>query len=112
MSSTPEFAQYVCDQIRNIGTITIKKMFGEYGIYCNEKIFGLICNDQLFVRICPTGKNPNKLYLEEKYRSLLDETITPFPDAKHYGCMSGDLLEDGEKASEICRAVVDMLIKK
>ena len=36
MASTLEFAEYVCDQISGAGSITYKKMFGEYGIYCNR----------------------------------------------------------------------------
>lgn len=31
-------------------------MFGEYGIYCNGKIFALICDDQLFIKITEAGK--------------------------------------------------------
>ncbi len=30
--------------------ITTRKMFGDYGIYCDGKIFGLICNDCFFVK--------------------------------------------------------------
>lgn len=41
MSLTPGFVQYVCEQISATGEITSKKMFGEYGIYCNNKIMGL-----------------------------------------------------------------------
>lgn len=31
-------------------------MFGEYGVYCNGKIFGVICDDQLFVKITEAGR--------------------------------------------------------
>lgn len=50
MASSQEFVDYVCDQISGAGAITSRKMFGEYGIYCNGKIIGLICDNQFFVK--------------------------------------------------------------
>ena len=50
MGSSKEFADYVCDQLRDAGAITVRKMFGEYALYCDEKVVGLICDDQLFVK--------------------------------------------------------------
>ena len=43
MACSSDFVQYIADQCGGAGEITLKKMFGEYGIYCNGKIFGLIC---------------------------------------------------------------------
>lgn len=56
MASRPEYVQYVTDQLSGAGEITYRKMFGEYGIYCDGKIFALICNDQLFVKITEAGR--------------------------------------------------------
>ena len=51
MASKLEFVEYAADQMGAAGEITYRKMFGEYGIYCDGKIFGVICEDQLFVKI-------------------------------------------------------------
>ena len=32
MASNPDFAQYIADQCAGAGEITVKKMFGDYGI--------------------------------------------------------------------------------
>ena len=45
------------DQLRDAGEIVYRKMFGEYGIYCDGKIFGLICDDQLFFKDYGGGKS-------------------------------------------------------
>lgn len=55
MASTLDFVEYVCDQISGAGEITYKKMFGEFGIYCNAKIIGLVCDDQFFVKKTKAG---------------------------------------------------------
>ncbi|MEG1196495.1 MAG: TfoX/Sxy family protein [Clostridia bacterium] len=50
MASTEEYVQYVCEQMSGAGTITYKKMFGEYTIYCDKKVLGLICDNQVFIK--------------------------------------------------------------
>ncbi len=57
MASKIEFVEFVADQLRQAGDITYKKMFGEYGVYCNGKIFAVICEDQLFIKITKAGRN-------------------------------------------------------
>lgn len=56
MASNAEFVQFIADQLEAAGTITYRKMFGEYGMYCDGKIFALICEDQLFIKITEAGK--------------------------------------------------------
>ena len=50
MASNADLVQYIADQCAGAGEITTKKMFGDYGIYCNGKIFGLICDDRFYIK--------------------------------------------------------------
>ncbi len=74
MASNPDFVQYVADQCAGAGEIAVKKMFGDYGIYCDGKIFGLICDDCFYLK--PT----------EAVRTLLRtvELRPPYDGAKDY----------------------------
>lgn len=56
MASKMEFVEFMVDQLREAGNITYKKMFGEYGLYCNGKIFAVICKDQFFIKVTQTGR--------------------------------------------------------
>ena len=55
MASSLSFVTYVCEQMAQAGDIRFRKMFGEYGIYCNDKIVALVCDDQLFIKITKEG---------------------------------------------------------
>ena len=55
MASRLEYVQYVAEQLSGAGEITYKKMFGEYGLYCDGKIFANVSDDQLFVKITEAG---------------------------------------------------------
>jgi TfoX/Sxy family transcriptional regulator of competence genes len=50
MASKRDFVDYIADQCSGAGEITVKKMFGDYGIYCDGKIFGLICDDCFYLK--------------------------------------------------------------
>ncbi|HPK09781.1 MAG TPA: TfoX/Sxy family protein [Saprospiraceae bacterium] len=56
MASTQDFAGYIASQIDNAGEIVTKKMFGEYGIYSDGKIFGSICDNKFFVKPTDAGR--------------------------------------------------------
>ena len=56
MASNADFVQYIADQCSGAGEIVTKKMFGDYGIYCNGKIFGLICDDCFYLKPTETGR--------------------------------------------------------
>ncbi len=91
MASKVEFVEFVVDQLREAGTVTYKKMFGEYGLYCNGKIFSVICDDQLFVKITKAG------------RQVCPELVEapPYEGAKNYF-----LVEDVEDKELLTRLVV------
>ena len=74
MASNADFVQYIVDQCAGAGDIVAKKMFGDYGIYCDGKIFGLICDDCFYLK--PT----------DAVRSLLRQTDLrpPYDGAKAY----------------------------
>lgn len=74
MASNPEFVQYIADQLADAGQITYRKMFGEYGFYCDGKIFALVCDNQLFIKITEAGKQMSPDL----------ETAPPYQGAKPY----------------------------
>ena len=55
MASTIDFVAYVCEQIGGAGEIASKKMFGEYGVYCDGKVIGVICGNQFYVKKTDAG---------------------------------------------------------
>jgi TfoX/Sxy family transcriptional regulator of competence genes len=56
MASDQKFVDFVVGQIKYAGDITAKKMFGEYGLYADEKMFGVICDNKLFVKPTAIGR--------------------------------------------------------
>lgn len=97
MASKLEFVQYVAEQLQGAGEIAYKKMFGEYGIYCDGKFFAMICDDQLFFKITEGGR---KLWPE------LEEGA-PYHGAKPHFLI--EELDDREKLSELAKVTCQEL---
>ncbi len=91
MASRLEFVEFLADELRGAGEITYRKMFGEYGIYCDGKIFGVICDDQLFVKITETGRRLCPELLE----------APPYEGAKNYFLVED--VENRERLTELVR---------
>jgi TfoX/Sxy family transcriptional regulator of competence genes len=91
MASDQKFAVYVCEQMAGAGAISSRRMFGEYAIYCGDKVVALVCDNQLFVKPTPEG------------RALLGTPVEgrPFPGARPFF-----LIDDGlDEADSLCELI-------
>lgn len=98
MASDQNFVDFVLEQIKNVGEITAKKMFGEYGIYADGKIFGLICDNKLFIKPTISGR--------EFIGNVVESP--PYKGAKP-SLLIEDKIEDSEWLSELVRISVKEL---
>jgi TfoX/Sxy family transcriptional regulator of competence genes len=98
MASEINFVDFVLEQIKNSGGITAKKMFGEYGIYSDGKLFGLICDNKLFIK--PTNSG----------REFIGNVVEapPYEGAKP-SFLIEDKIEDSEWLSELVRISLNEL---
>lgn len=97
MSSSPDFLEYVLEQIALVWPITYKKMFWEYWLFLDSKMFAVICDDQFFLK--PTSKG----------REVLTDIIEapPYTWAKDYFLIEN--LEDKEYLAQIIKVTWDEL---
>ena len=58
MASHQDFVDYVAEQLRESGSIRSRKMFGEYGLYCDDIFFAVICDDQLLSKSPRRARRP------------------------------------------------------
>lgn len=56
MASTPEFMQFVEEQLRGAGAISHYKMMGDYVVYCDQKVVGAVCDNQFYVKRLPVSE--------------------------------------------------------
>ena len=86
MATQQKTVDFIIEQIAHAGDVSVRKMFGEYAIYCNGKVVALVCSDQLFVKPTKAGKS---------YIGKVTEK-PPYKGAKPSYLISGDTWEDAD----------------
>lgn len=58
MATSKDFIEYFKEQIgaSGAGEILCRRMFGDYGVYCDGVFFALVCDDTFFVKMTEAGK--------------------------------------------------------
>ena len=93
MGSSQSTADFMLDQMSQAGTVTARKMFGEYGLYYEGKMVAVVCDDQLFIKPTAGGR---------EYIGTPTE-VQPFPQAKTWFLMDGEQLEDRAWLAQLVR---------
>jgi TfoX/Sxy family transcriptional regulator of competence genes len=100
MATKQSTVDLILDQLVQVGDVRVRKMFGEYALYYNDKVVGLICDDNLFIKITEPGKKFSGKYYQEGYA---------YPGAKVSMQIDGDKIEDHEWLGELVRITADNL---
>lgn len=98
MASDQTFVDFVLEQIEGAGEISAKKMFGEFGVYSDGKLFGLICDNKLFIKPTKSGR--------EFIGNVVEEA--PYSGAKP-SFLIQDKVDDKDWLSELVRISVKEL---
>ncbi len=102
MGSSPEFHDFVLDQLSGLGELRSRKMFGEYGLYCDDLFFAIVADEALWLKV------------DDGNRSMFDERgmkpFSPFEDgaSMQYYEVPVDVLEDPSQLHEWASAAVDV----
>lgn len=102
MSTAQETIDFLLDQIESAGTVSARKMFGEYAVYCDGKVVALVCDDLLFVKITEVGKE----YVGEDYREGF-----AYPGAKASMQIPEEKWDDREWLSQLIAITAEALPK-
>ena len=88
MATSQEYVEFVCDQVRGVGLVRYRKMFGEYMVYVNDKPLLLVCDNQVYVKQL------------EALKDVLGDAAKGFPyqGAKEHYVLD---IDDREKSREV-----------
>ncbi len=93
MSTQESTIAFLVTQIAGAGVVRARKMFGEYAIYCDEKVVILVCDDRLFLKPTDAGK---------AFAGPLEEA-PPYPGSKLFLVIDEDRWEDDVWMTELVK---------
>ncbi len=74
MAVSNDFLEYVRDQLREWGEVSVRKMFGGAGLYRDGKMFGLVADDVVYLKVDDTNLG--------NYEAAGSGPLRPFDDQK------------------------------
>ncbi len=92
MATQSSTINYLLDQLASVSGVRVRKMFGEYALYCNDKVVALVCDDELFVKITQSGKE----FVGDQYQEG-----TAYPGAKPSMRIDMDMAENRDWLCEL-----------
>jgi TfoX/Sxy family transcriptional regulator of competence genes len=93
MATRQQTVDFILDQIGAAGSVSARKMFGEYTIYCDGKIVAFAADDKLFVKPTPAGR---------AHASEVSEA-PPYPGGKPCLLIEPDLWDDVDWLTQLIR---------
>ena len=99
MGTSEATIQFILEQVSAAGNVRVRKMFGEYALYCDDKVVALVCDDQLFVKYT----EPGKLFAAGRYSEGY-----AYPGAKASMNVS-DAIDDRDFISRVIKLTADAL---
>lgn len=92
MPLSQEYLDYVLDQLKLLGPVQARRMFGGAGIYLNSVIFAIIADDVLYFKVNETNR--------PEYEAAGTGPFQPYGDSSFvmsYYEVPADVLEDEEQ---------------
>lgn len=105
MAVSEEFLQYVRDQLRELGAVTTRKMFGGAGIYFDGKFFALVDDDELYFKV----DDATRPRFEEAGCHAFEPWAGQFMNG--YWSVPADVLEDSAAIADWAREAVGVARK-
>ena len=100
---TPEFRDFVLDQLARIPQLRSKRMFGGVGLYSGDCFFGIVAADELFFKVDDSNRSSYTAAGSEPFRPLADPKR---PVSMSYWRVPIEVLEDtGELATWALAAI-------
>jgi DNA transformation protein len=51
MVASESFAEFLCEQLAPLGRVTMRRMFGKTGVFCDGLMFAMVTDDTLYFRV-------------------------------------------------------------
>ena len=89
VSISNEYLTYLLDQLRGVGPVSARKMFGGAGIYLRGVMFGLVADDVFYLKTGDSNRADYERAGMEKFKPWDDKPMT-----MPYHEVPAEILED------------------
>ena len=100
-----EFTAFILDQLREHLDVHEKRMFGGYGLYCEDIFFAIISDDTLYFKINEKSKETYVQAGMKPFRASKKQTLTSYYE------VPAEILEDTEELAQWAGEAIEAQIE-
>jgi DNA transformation protein and related proteins len=100
------FKDFVLDQLAELDDVEARRMFGGYGLYCDETFFGIIHQGRLYFKIDPSTVGEYRRRKMKPFRPNAKQTL------KSYYQVPVEIIEDSDQLADWAAAAIRCGTKK
>jgi len=60
MVASENFAEFLREQLAPLGRVTMRRMFGKTGVFCDGLMFGMVTDNMLYLRVDDHNGRPSR----------------------------------------------------
>jgi DNA transformation protein and related proteins len=98
---TPEFRDFVLDQLARVPELRPRTMFGGVGLYSGERFFAILAADELFFKVDDTNRAAYEAAGSEPFRPVAGREVS-----MSYFRVPLEVLEDPAELGQWARAAI------
>ena len=88
------FKDFVLDQLQDLANVEARRMFGGYGIYCDETFFGIIHRGRIYFKVDESTVKEYRKRKMKPFRPNAKQTL------KSYYQVPVEIVEDADQLAE------------
>jgi DNA transformation protein len=105
MAVSDEFLDYIVDQLSMLGYVTVRRMFGGAGLYCEGRMFAVVADDVAYLKVDDSNR--------EDFVQAGSAPFNPYPEKAKTTVMSyyeipPDVLENRAVLAQWARRSLDI----
>ena len=109
MAVSDEFLDYIVDQLSMLGRVTIRRMFGGAGLYCEGRMFAVVADDVAYLKVDDSNR--------DDFVQAGSAPFNPYPEKAKTVVMSyyeipPDILENRTVLAQWARRSLDIARRK
>ena len=96
------FVEFVRDQLRELGDVGRRAMFGGFGLYCGEAFFGIVYDGRLYFKTNERSASEYVVRGMDSFRPNERQAL------RNYFEVPADILDDSEQLKEWARTALSL----
>ena len=93
MVASDSFAEFLREQLAPLGRVTLRRMFGKTGVFCDGAMLGMVTENTLYFRVDDHNRVTFKEAASSSLKGILDVSEEPLVSSDYIGSLYSSVVD-------------------